>query len=183
MQLNLGDKYLYKLTRQTDILNLKSSIENGDFVHTAGHLVSLISLKYGTLFQTPRSLICNEMQSSLSIYLDKCIEFSPANKRLNYLNLTTKLNGQFSSFVVDLIFRIPFKILIQIIFNYIIDPLINMEGNHDVKKDIFIYTILKSYETNQNYYKFNREKSIIIDERIIHLIKVIKKIIEPHSYI
>jgi hypothetical protein len=62
---------LYKLTRDTSMDKLKESIESADHTNTAGHLVSLISIKYRTLGQTPFSLLKNEIESSLSALLAK----------------------------------------------------------------------------------------------------------------
>ncbi len=74
LEIDASENGLLKLTRQTDIDTLKKSIEKGDHVNAAGHLVSLVSIKYGSVNRTPRSLLTNEIGSSLSSYLNTCID-------------------------------------------------------------------------------------------------------------
>lgn len=68
--LEISPGVLLKLTNKTDVSILKESIEKGDYVNSCGHLVSLIAFKYRV--STPCSLLANEIESSLAIYLEKC---------------------------------------------------------------------------------------------------------------
>ena len=64
-ELKLG--LLLKLTRVTDLDML-------NMANACGHLISLLSIKYK--FATPRVLIQNHIDSSMSNYLRKCDDLS-----------------------------------------------------------------------------------------------------------
>jgi hypothetical protein len=141
---------LLKLTRNTDIDLLKQAIENGDFINAIGHLVSLMAIKYKSLKHMPRSLMINEIESSMSFYLNKCVHDQEENK--------------FYSFLIELIYRLPIKLIInanQLLFDYVIGPVAKIENDNQIKKKLFQYLI------------HSRQSHIIeIDERISHFVKL-----------
>lgn len=63
--------HLLKLVSNTDLEQLKTSIENGDAVSACAQLISLLALKYCSLATAPQALIVNEMQSALSVLLQR----------------------------------------------------------------------------------------------------------------
>ena len=152
---------LLKLTRNTSIELLKQSIEHGDSLNAAGHLVSLIALKYRSLAQIPRSLLINEMESSLSAFLNKSKNdsnsmahiFQLRNEYFNYYALQIGqpdacANALFFNFVIELILRIPISIIEQILFSYIIEPLIKLDGDHRLKQKLFEYLTISTWLNN-----------------------------------
>ena len=155
---------LYKLSRNTEIEQLKQAIVLGDYVNAAGHLVSLISIKYRSLGQTPRSLLINEIESALSVYWSKSKNemqsfadlFQKRHEYFSYYCEVTKqpcveFNDFFFSFVVNFICRVPFKILEQILFSYIIEPLVKLDGNHRIKQNLFEYLTIRAYLDNPHF--------------------------------
>ncbi len=115
---------LLKLSKNTDIDFIKQAIEQGDYVNACGHLVSLIAVKYKSLNQMPRSLLINEIESSMSIYYNtKCEQLSV-----------------FISFLIQFINRLPVKLVKnanKILFDYILCPAAKITNNKQIKKDIF----------------------------------------------
>jgi hypothetical protein len=115
---------LLKLSKNTDIDFIKQAIEQGDYINACGHLVSLIAVKYKSLNQMPRSLLINEIESSMSIYYNtKCEQLSV-----------------FISFLIQFINRLPVKLVKnanKILFDYILCPAAKITNNKQIKKDIF----------------------------------------------
>ena len=115
---------LLKLSKNTDIDFIKQAIEQGDYINACGHLVSLIAVKYKSLNQMPRSLLINEIESSMSIYYNtKCEQLSV-----------------FISFLIQFINRLPVKLVKnanKILFDYILCTAAKITNNKHIKKDIF----------------------------------------------
>ena len=110
---------LLKLSSVTDMNKLKESISNCNSTNSAGHLVSLIAVKYETLKKSPIQLISNEIYSSL-------------------LSIYNSNSEKFYLFLVKFIRRVPLKLLSKCLFKFFIEPLAKIEGSVQlVKENLF----------------------------------------------
>lgn len=147
---------LLKLASNPEMEHLKSSIERGDATSACAQLVSLLALKYRTISASPQALIVNEMQSSLSVLLKNINQETrgkdPIERRLNYLNdvytksrsmdesmsseMGARLNIAFMRFIAKFIDSIPFKMATKILFPFVLDPIVQMTSNHELKTQV-----------------------------------------------
>lgn len=134
---------LLKLTRNTDIKILKEAIESGDIINTAGHLVSLIALKYRT--STPNSLIANEIESSLAVFSNKC-----------------GATDQFYSFIIDLICRLPIKLTNRIIFEFLLGPVAKLKNDNLIKENVFKHLVAQCIDN----------KDVLIEPRLKRFLQI-----------
>lgn len=159
---------LLKLTNSTSIEQLKMSIETGDPINASGHLVSLICLKYKSLAQSPRSLLVNEIQSSLSVFFSKCFHNEQKNSEYFdqlYTRISKKneiLQRRFLTFIINLIHRIPFKLLTQLLFSYILDPLVKLNSDHQIKENIFSVLVINSFLEDEFFINENKKIKFFI---------------------
>ncbi|CAF0865248.1 unnamed protein product [Brachionus calyciflorus] len=116
LEMNSQGTVLLKLNPESTIETLKNSIEKKDPTNSLGDLISLISLKYRSISRCPKSLIINEIQSSLS---------------------TIRNQDELFDFSIKLIQKIPDKFTPQLIFKFIIEPLVSINSDHDITKKIF----------------------------------------------
>jgi hypothetical protein len=169
---------LLKLTKNTSIEQLKSAIEVGDFVNASGHLISLISIQYKTISRAPHALLVNEIQSSLSAFLTKCSNSSEDSSEdssdlgfyfemLNTQKFSSSLNSEFLTFICELINRIPLNLHSQLLFKFIIDPLVASTNDRQIKAKLFQFVAIKSFM----YY--NRNVSYVgSDAKIVRFLKL-----------
>ncbi|RNA18989.1 hypothetical protein BpHYR1_038870 [Brachionus plicatilis] len=127
--LELTDNIHLKLDPNCSIESLKESIENLDAQKSASNLVSLICLRYKSMSHAPKSLISNEIQSSMATINDQ-------NQLYNY--------------ITEFICMIPDICVPHIIFKFIIEPLVKIDSDHQVTKKIF-----HSAVTNQSNDRIN----------------------------
>lgn len=155
-----------KLVSHPDMENLKSSIEKGDATNACAQLISLLALKYRGISSAPHALIVNEMQSSLSVLLKNMSDSKKmANSKIfsdqmepqlielyeRYLSLrsmddesmtissgeiSASLNVGLMRFVVKFIESIPFRLAVEILFSFVLDPLVQLTSNHDFKTQV-----------------------------------------------
>ena len=125
--LELDDNIYLKLDPDCSIEILKDSIENLDPHRSASNLISLICLRYKSMFHSPKSLISNEIHSSMATVNDK-------NKLYRY--------------IIDLICTIPEVCLTHVLFKFILEPLIRIDSDHQVTKKIF-YFVLENYSIDR----------------------------------
>lgn len=125
--LELNDKIYLKLDPDCSIELLKESIETLDPQQSASNLISLICLRYKSMFHSPKSLISNEIQSSMATVNDK-------NKLYNY--------------IIEFICKIPEVCLTHVIFKFILEPLIRIDSDHQVAKKIF-HLVIENYSSDR----------------------------------
>ena len=170
---------LLKLTNKTSIENLKNAIQRGDFVNATGHLISMIALQYKSISRAPHALLVNEMQSAMSVFLNVSAgrnhnvasEFENLFKILQIhkysTQMTLPINAEFFTFIVELICRLPLNMQSHLLFSYVIDPLIGISNDRQIKEKLFAFVVTKAFV----YY----DKSVTImqsDRRIEIFVKL-----------
>jgi hypothetical protein len=159
--------HFLKLTKNTSIEHVKKAVEAGDFVNASGHLVSLIAVQYKSLNRTPHALLVNEIQSALSALLAKCstataqhddidteVDWHLATLNGRSLSSAAPLNSSFLTFICELIHRVPVNMHAQLLFDFIIDPLVNLTNDRQIKTRLFQFVVAKAfvfYNRNSGY--------------------------------
>ena len=121
---------LLKLNAKADIERLNEFIKNGSSIEAAGELVSLISVKYGSLKLAPVKLIQNYLEMAFVEYAAIC--------QKNKKNSINSSFSNFYSFIVDFISRLPLKFASNCIHLFFIETLSKLEGSPvSVKEKIY----------------------------------------------
>ena len=154
--LQVAPNVLLKLDSKASIEALKESIKIGDSHVAAGQLVSLVSIKYGSLKNTPIKLLQSDIETSF-------VEYAASSQNFKTKS-TTNSYSYFFSFIVDFLTNLPLKFATNCIDIFFIETLAKLEGSAvNVKEKIYQQCFL--YE-DQTKLKFLNNLSVLcnIDE-------------------
>ena len=137
---------MLKLTPDASLDKIKEFISQEDFRNAAGHILSLIVLKYGSIKSADLNHIQYVLQDSFLNLYNKYSKdnFEESDDEFSY----------FYSFIIDLIYCLPIKFASNCISSLIFNTIEKIEGNvKNVKEKIFKQYLLYEDEAKIQYFR------------------------------